>query len=304
MQFKDYYDILGVKPEATDAEVKSAYRKLARKFHPDVSKEAGAEEKFKSVNEAYEALKDPAKRKAYDQLRARGYRPGEEFQPPPNFGEGADFDFSNMHGDEGGFSDFFESLFGRGAGVRSGARQAGPRRGRDVQARIEIPLSVAYSGGKERISLRDGSGDRTLEVKIPAGILPGQQIRLAGQGSPGMGGGPAGDLMLEVGIQADNRFHLEGRDISLTLPIAPWEAALGATVEVPTLGGEVELKIPAGSNSGKRMRLRGRGMPGHTPGDQIITLEVHAPPADSDEQRKLYEEMSKTFDWNPRRVTA
>jgi curved DNA-binding protein len=303
MQFKDYYDILGVKPEATDAEIKSAYRKLARKFHPDVSKEAGAEEKFKSVNEAYEALKDPAKRKAYDQLRARGYRPGEEFQPPPNFGDGADFDFSNMHGDEGGFSDFFESLFGRGAGVRGG-RQAGPRRGRDVQARIEIPLSVAYSGGKERISLRDGSGDRTLEVKIPAGILPGQQIRLAAQGSPGAAGGPAGDLLLEVGIQADNRFQLDGRDISLTLPIAPWEAALGATVEVPTLGGEVELKIPAGSNSGKRMRLRGRGMPGRTPGDQFITLEVHAPPADSDEQRKLYEEMSKTFDWNPRRVTA
>ncbi len=303
MQFKDYYDILGVKPEATDAEIKSAYRKLARKFHPDVSKEAGAEEKFKSVNEAYEALKDPAKRKAYDQLRARGYRPGEEFQPPPNFGDGADFDFSNMQG-EGGFSDFFESLFGQGGARGRSGRPAGPRRGRDVQARIEIPLAVAYSGGKERISLRDGSGDRTLEVKIPAGILPGQQIRLAGQGSSGASGGPAGDLLLEVGIQSDSRFHLEGRDISLTLPIAPWEAALGATVEVPTLGGEVELKIPAGSNSGKRMRLRGRGMPGRTPGDQFITLEVHVPPADSDEQRKIYEEMARVFDWNPRRVVA
>ncbi|MEP6484739.1 MAG: DnaJ C-terminal domain-containing protein [Rudaea sp.] len=301
MQFKDYYDILGVKPDATDAEIKSAYRKLARKFHPDVSKEAGAEEKFKSINEAYEALKDPAKRRAYDQLKQSGYRPGDEFQPPPHFGDGADFDFSNLRGD-GEFSDFFESLFGRG-GARGG-RQAGPRRGRDAQARIDISLATAYSGGRERISLRDGSGDRTLEVKIPAGILPRQQIRLAGQGSPGAGGGPGGDLLLEVGIQRDSRFTLEGRDILLTLAIAPWEAALGATIEVPTLGGEVELKIPAGSDSGKRMRLRGRGMPGRTPGDQIITLEIHAPPAITDAQRKLYEDMSTTFDWNPRRVPA
>jgi curved DNA-binding protein len=297
MQFKDYYEVLGVKPDATDAEIKSAYRKLARKYHPDVSKESGAEEKFKAVNEAYEALKDPAKRRAYDQLKASGYRPGDEFHPPPHFGDGAEFDFSDMHG-EGGFSDFFESLF------RRGQQSGGPRRGRDVQARIEIPLAVAFSGGKERFSLRDGYGDRTLEVKIPAGILPGQQIRLAGQGSPGAGGGPGGDLLLEVGIQSDARFQLEGRDILHTLPIAPWEAALGATVEVPTLGGEVELKIPAGSDSGKRMRLRGRGMPGRTPGDQIVTLEVRAPKADNAEQKKLYEQMSKTFDWNPRKEPA
>jgi curved DNA-binding protein len=301
MQFKDYYEVLGVKADASDAEVKSAYRKLARKFHPDVSKESGAEEKFKAVNEAYEALKDPAKRRAYDQLKASGYRPGDDFHPPPHFGDGAEFDFSEMHG-EGGFSDFFESLFGRGQA--RGGRPGGPRRGRDMQARIEIPLAVAFNGGKERISLRDGSGDRTLEVKIPAGVLPGQQIRLAGQGSPGAGGGAGGDLMLEVRIQNDSRFQLEGRDILLTLPIAPWEAALGATIEVPTLGGEVELKIPAGSDSGKRMRLRGRGMPGRAPGDQIVTLEVRAPKAENAEQKKLYEEMSKTFDWNPRRETA
>lgn len=297
MQFKDYYEILGVKPDATDASIKSAYRKLARKFHPDVSKEAGAEDKFKSVNEAYEALKDPAKRRAYDQLRASGYRPGDDFHPPPHFGDGAGFNFSDMHG-EGGFSDFFESLFGRGGA--QGARP-GPRRGRDVQARIEIPLATAFSGGRERFGLRDaGGGERTLEVKIPAGVLPGQQIRLSGQGSPGMQGAPAGDLLLEIGIREDARFRLEGRDVHVTLPLAPWEAALGATVTVPTLAGDVELKIPAGSDSGKRMRLRGRGMPGAVPGDQFVTLQIHAPAPQTDAQRELYEKMQQTFDYDPR----
>jgi len=299
MQFKDYYDILGVPSGASDADIKSAYRKLARRYHPDVSKESGAEEKFKSVNEAYEALKDPAKRRAYDQLKASGYRPGDEFHPPPHFGDGAEFDFSDLHG-EGGFSDFFESLFGRG-GVRGGGR-AGPRRGRDVQARVEIPLATAYSGGRERFTLRDADGgERTLEVRIPAGILPGQQIRLAGQGSPGTQNAPAGDLLLEIAIRPDDRFRLEGRDVYTDLNIAPWEAALGAVVPVPTLGGNVELKIPPESESGKRMRLRGRGMPGRTPGDQIVTLQVQAPPADTEAQRKVYEQMKKQFAaWDPR----
>lgn len=298
MEFKDYYDILGLKPDASDADIKSTYRKLARKFHPDVSKEAGAEEKFKAVNEAYEALRDPAKRRAYDQLRSSGYRPGDEFHPPPHFGEDTEFHFSDFGG-QGDFSDFFESLFGRGARAGGGAR---PRRGHDVSARIEIPLSVAFSGGTERINLRDAGGARTLEVKIPAGILPGQQIRLAGQGSPGGHGAPAGDLLLEISIREDARFRLDGRDVQISLPISPWEAALGASVTVPTLGGDVQLKVPAGSNSGKRMRLRGRGMPGKPAGDQLVTLQIATPKAENEAQRKLYEKMADAFkSYDPRR---
>jgi len=297
MQFKDYYEILGVKPDAKDADIKSAYRRLARKYHPDVSKESGAEEKFKAVNEAYEALKDSSRRKQYDQLRAGGYRAGDEFRgPPPNWQNEGNFD-----GGEGGnedFSDFFESLFGRMGGARGGAR--GPHRGRDLHAQIAIPLETAYHGGSERVSLRDGSGERTLEIRIPAGIQSGRQIRLAGQGYPGANGGPAGDLLLEVGFRDDDRFTLDGRNVLLTLPVAPWEAALGATVPVPTLGGNVELRIPAGSDSGRKLRLRGRGWPGTTPGDQIVTLEVHAPKAETARQKELYKEMSDEFDFDPR----
>jgi len=295
MQFKDYYELLGVKPDASDKDIKSAYRRLARKYHPDVSKESGAEEKIKSINEAYEALKDPARRKAYDQLRAGGYRAGDEFRgPPPNWQRESDFEFGEGGGED--YSDFFESLFGR-----MGARSArGPHRGRDLHAQIGVDLETAYRGGSERVTLRDGAGERTLDIKIPAGIQPGQQIRLAGQGYPGANGGPAGDLMLEVRLRDGGRFTLDGRNVLLTLPIAPWEAALGATVPVPTLGGNVELRIPAGSDSGRKLRLRGRGWPGATPGDQIVTLEIRTPKAETDEQKKLYEDMAGAFDFDPR----
>ncbi|MCC6595296.1 MAG: J domain-containing protein [Rhodanobacteraceae bacterium] len=296
MEFKDYYDTLGVKPDAGEAEIKAAYRRLARKYHPDVSKESGAEDRFKAINEAYEALREPDRRKAYDQLRAGGYRGGDAFRgPPPGWQHGQDF------GEDGAdFSDFFESLFGARAG--GAGRRGGARGGRDVHAHLTVDLHTAWRGGRERITLRDGAGERTLEVKIPAGILPGQQIRLAGQGSPGQHGGKAGDLILEVALREDARFRLEGRDVHLNLPVAPWEAALGATVTVPTLGGNVELRIPAGSDSGRKMRLRERGWPGQTPGDQIVTLVVHTPKAHSTEQRGLYEALAHAYgDFDPRR---
>ena len=300
MQFQDYYEILGVKPDATDAEIKRAYRKLARKYHPDVSKEAGAEDKIKSVNEAYEALKDAERRREYDQLRAGGYRAGDEFRPPPNW-QGRQGGGANGGFEEADFSDFFESLFGRGAGAAR--RRSGPRRGSDLQARITIDLASAFSGARERITLRDPvQGERTLEVKIPAGIEPGKQIRLSGQGNPGVAGGPAGDLLLEVGVREDSRFKLDGQNIIAVVPIAPWEAALGGTVKVPTLAGEVELRVPAGSNTGSKLRLRGRGWPakGKVAGDQIVVLEIHTPRAETDSQKALYEKMASSFDFKPR----
>ena len=296
MEFKDYYQILGVEPGAGDSEIKTAYRRLARKYHPDVSKEAGAEDKFKAVNEAYEALRDPQKRAAYDQLRARGYRPGDDVQPPPGgfHGNQGDFDFDEIFaggGAGGGFSDFFESLFGRQRGGGGFGSAAGPRpqaRG-DTRAKLAVPLESVYSGGSVRI----GVNGRTLDIKVPKGIKPGQSIRLGKQGNNG------GDLYLEIEYAAHPQFEVDGRNILHVLPLAPWEAALGATVSVPTLGGPVELKIPADSESGRKLRLRGRGLPGQPPGDEIVELEILAPRAHSDAQREAYERMRDAFgdDW-------
>jgi curved DNA-binding protein len=302
VEFKDYYDILGVKPDASETEIKAAYRKLARKYHPDKNKEAGAEEKFKGINEANEVLRDKEKRAAYDQLRAGGYRGGEQFRPPPGWGQGGGqgFDFGDSgHGD---FSDFFESLFGQRAGGAAGRGAPRPRRGSDVQAQVQIDLKTAFDGGRTRLVLQDSQGgERTLEVKIPAGIQPGKVIRLAGQGHPGQAGGASGDLLLEVGIRDDARFRLEGRNVLHILPIAPWEAALGATVPVPTLAGTVDLRIPAGSQSGRKLRLKGRGMPGTTPGDQLVELSIRAPVADTHEQQAAYEALRQQFgDYDPR----
>ncbi len=312
VEFKDYYKVLGVEAGAGEAEIKASYRRLARKFHPDVSKEAGAEEKFKAVNEAYEVLRDAKKRAAYDQLRTRGYKPGEEFRPPPDFGQAYggpgnageyNFDFGDESG--GGFSDFFESLFGGRARAARGGPQQRPGQpqgaaqpqagGSDLRAKLLVPLETVFTGGSQRIQIEE----RVLDVKIPVGVRPGQVIRLAGQGRSGRG--RAGDLLLEVEYRPHAQFEVDGANILYTLPLAPWEAALGATVSVPTLGGAVELKIPPNSDSGRKLRLRGRGLPGKPEaGDQIVEVEVRTPKAATDEQKEFYRKMQKAFVFDPR----
>ena len=303
-EYKDYYKIMGVARDVGQDELKRVYRRLARKFHPDVSKEKDAEARFKEVQEAYEVLKDPQKRAAYDQLGSN-WRQGQEFRPPPDWGQ--NFEFSNAFGDqEGGFSDFFSSLFG-GAGAARGRARGGPgargfaMAGDDQVAAIEIDLEDSFSGGSQTIELKSGQGPaRTLNIKIPQGIVEGQRIRLAGQGSPGHGGGPAGDLYLEVKFRKHKLFQVEGRDVTLTLPVAPWEAALGATVPTPTLAGAVDLRIPANAKAGQRMRLKGRGLPGSSPGDQYVVLKIVLPPADTTRARELYEEMQRELPFDPR----
>lgn len=292
MQFKDYYETLGIEPNAGEAEIKSAYRRLARKYHPDVSKEAGAEDKFKAVNEAYEALRDPQKRTAYDQLRARGYRPGDDVQAPPGgFGGGTGgFDYEEVFaggGAGGGFSDFFEGLFRRGGG-NGRAQPRGPQPVGDTRAKLAVSLESVHRGD----SVRVGVGGKTFEVRVPKGIRPGQVIRLARQGQRG------GDLLLEIEYAAHPRFEVDGRNILYSLPVAPWEAALGATVAVPTLGGDVELKVPKDSEAGRKLRLRGRGLPSAgagVPGDQIVELEIQAPTAKDERQREAYETLRDAF---------
>ncbi len=290
MRFTDYYEVLGVEPGAGEAEIKTAYRRLARKYHPDVSKEAGAEEKFKAVNEAYEALRDPQKRAAYDQLRARGYRPGDEVHPQYGGGfGGGGADFEEVFAGGGGFSDFFQELFGRrrGPGGPQGRPQGGPTR-----AKLAVTLEAVYRGDTVRVSV----AGKSLDLRIPKGIRPGQAIRLAGQGAGN------GDLLLEIEYAAHPQFEVDGRNVIHVLALAPWEAALGATLTVPTLGGAVELKIPADSEAGRRLRLRGRGLPGAggaEPGDQIVELEVLAPKANTEEEREAYRQLQAAFgdDW-------
>lgn len=311
MNFKDYYQVLGVSRDAGADEIKRAYRKLARKYHPDVSKEKNAEEKFKELQEAYEVLKDAKKRAAYDQLGSR-YQAGQEFQPPPEWGR--EFGFGSGFGDrnDSGFSDFFASLFGgaspfgRAQGTRRGSYAAA---GEDHVAKIQIDLQDAYRGGSHMVELKtpelaaDGEvvlKPRTLRITIPAGVIESQQIRLTGQGSSGAGGARAGDLYLEIEFRPHPLFKADGRDIHLTLPLAPWEAALGATVPVPTLGGTVEMRIPPGAKAGQKLRLKGRGLPGSAPGDQFVTLKIVLPPADTPRARALYEEMQRELAFDPR----
>ena len=320
MEYKDYYKTLGVKRNASQDEIKRAYRKLARKYHPDVNKEAGAEDQFKELGEAYEVLKDPEKRAAYDQLGSNWQR-GQDFEPPPDWGQDFDFAGAGRHYSggmgSGDFSDFFENLFGggfRGGGFtqNSGFGQGGGfrARGEDQHARIQIDLEDAFSGATRQITLRSQSVDaqgrvqntpRTLNIKIPRGIKPGQSIRLAGQGSPGLGGGPKGDLYLEVEFKPHRHFRLDGKDLFLALPLTPWEAALGTKIQIPTPTGKVDLKIPEASQSGRKLRLKERGLPGSPPGDLYVELSIHTPPAHDGAAKVAYEKLAEAAPFNPRR---
>lgn len=312
MEFKDYYKTMGVDKTATQDEIKRAYRKLARKYHPDVSSEANAETRFKEVGEAYEVLKDPEKRAAYDEL-GRQFQAGQEFRPPPDWDSGFEFsEGSRGRAEDFGFSDFFESIYGRqhrAGGSRGGGSQGIHIRGEDHHAKVMIDIEDSYTGATRPITLRvpeltpDGhveTRNRTLNVRIPKGVRAGQQIRLAGQGGMGMGKGGNGDLFLEVQFQPHPRYRAEEGDIYLDLPVAPWEAALGARIPVRTPAGEVDLKIPPQSQAGKKLRIRGRGLPGKSPGDFYVVLKLVNPPVTSDKEREAWRTLQSEFAFNPR----
>jgi curved DNA-binding protein len=309
MQFKDYYQTLGVARDASAEDIKKAFRKLARKYHPDVSRERDAEARMKDVNEAWNVLSDPEKRAAYDRL-GQGWQAGQEFRPPP--GWDAPFEFTRRYGpgEEADFSDFFSEIFGRMGGMRGAARGGrASGRGQDHHASVRLDIEDAFGGVSRQVSLRvpafDASGratwhTRTLNVKIPRGVCEGQVIRLAGQGEPGQGGAPAGDLLLEVAFNPHPRYRVDGRDLLLTVPVAPWEAALGAVVPVELPGGEVRVRIPEGAQGGGQLRLRGKGLPGEPPGDAILDLRVVLPPADTPRAKQLYETMARELAFDPR----
>ena len=284
-QKKDYYKILGVASTATEDEIKVAYRKLARKYHPDLNKEKGAEDKFKELQEAYTVLKDTEKRAEYDNPQP-AFNHG--FNQQHDFGQGQ---YSNVD------PDFFESLF-RGA---KGRQQEYSAPGDDLHSQISISLEEAFNGGVKHIHIPDSQGNaQTLKVNIPAGVKDGQRIRLAGQGTPGYGKGLKGDLYLKVNVLKHKLFDIMGEDIYLNLPITPWEAALGATIATPTMSGSVDLKIPANSQGGQKLRIKGKGLPGKTTGDQYIILKIVTPPAATDAEKQFYTEMAAKMPFNPR----
>ena len=319
MKYKDYYETLGVARTATQDEIKQAYRKAARKYHPDVSKLADAEARFKEINEANEVLRDPEKRAAYDQMGSN-WKAGQEFQPPPNWdagfefrgGQGSPFGAGGTFSAGGDFdpSDFFETLFGRrGASAGAGRRRTSAQ-GEDHHAKVLIDVEDAYRGAERTISLRapiegaDGRiemQERTLDVHIPKGIRPGQHLRLAGQGNAGTGGGKPGDLYLEIAFNPHSRFRVDGADVYVDLPLAPWEAALGAKVKASLPVGAVEVSVPEGSQNGRKLRLKGRGIPSAPPGDLYLVLEIVLPSATSAKARELYEAMARELAFDPRR---
>lgn len=313
MEYKDYYQILGVAKDASAEDIKKAFRKLARKYHPDISKEPDAAAKMAEVNEANAVLSDPEKRKAYDQLGdASQYRQSDAgFQPPPGW-DSQNFHFrQSSEGDPNhtDYSSFFEELFGRA----QNARRRGPppdMRGQDQHASIELDLPDSYNGGMRVLRLRgvrlDAQGhavedERELQVTIPKGVYEGQMIRLAGQGMPGYGQAEPGDLLLEVRFKDDKRWHVQGKDVYQQLPLAPWEAALGGPVEFDTLAGPLEINIPASTQTGRKLRVKGKGLPSRTPGDLYLVVQIIVPPVFNDAQRQAYETLSKAFEGrNPR----
>jgi curved DNA-binding protein len=302
--YRDYYEALGVRRDASNEDIRQAYRKLARKYHPDVNKEPDAEDRFKEISEAYEGLRDPEKRERYDRLGAN-WKAGEDVSGAAGvggFGQQGGFedvrvDFGTGGFGGGDFSDFFESFF---SGSRGRRRTAGfdgfSTRGSDQEATLELTLEEAAAGGTRRMSLADG---RSYEVKIPTGVRDGQLIRLSGEGGEGVGGGPAGDLLLRVRIKPHSRFKVRDRDLYVTLPLTPWEAALGASIEVPTLTGTTQVKVPPGSSSGRRLRLRGQGLPG---GDLYATVSIKVPKQLNKKERDLFEELAKVSTFNPRKA--
>lgn len=311
MEFKDYYQTLGVDRDAAIPDIKKAYRKLARKYHPDISKEPDAALRMQEINEAKAVLTDPEKRTAYDQLGER-YHAGQDFRPPPDWDAGFEFSGGGFEdADLGEFSDFFANLFGHAGRGHPRAHRTYQMHGGDRHARIFVELDDAYHGTTRSVTLHVPQADpqghvtlqeRNLKVRIPQGIGEGQHIRLAGQGQPGVGGGEPGDLYLEVHFKPSPDYHVEGRDVFATLPVAPWEAALGTTIDVPTPAGQVHLKIPKGSQGGRKLRLKGRGLPGTEPGDLYFVLEVVLPPANTDKARQFYESMARDMPFNPRQT--
>ncbi len=307
MKFKDYYETFGVPRNATQDEIKHAYRKLARKYHPDVSKDPDAEARFKELGEAYAVLKDPEKRAAYDQMGSQ-WKAGQEFQPPPDWDAGFEFSGSDSgSGDGTDHSDFFEALFGRQA--RGTQRPGMHARGQDHHAKVLIDLEDAYFGVKRSISLRvptlDAQGhvamrEHRIDVNIPKGIRAGQHLRLAGQGMPGLGEGSAGDLYLEIDFNPHRQFRVDGRDVYLDVPLAPWEAALGCSLDVPLPDGPVQLAVPAKSAAGRQLRLKSKGIPGNPPGDLYVVLGIALPPANTDSEKDAYRAMAKAFNFDAR----
>jgi curved DNA-binding protein len=291
MQMKDYYATLGVTPQTSMEEMKRCYRKLARKYHPDVSKLPEAENNFKEINEAWEVLKDPQKKAQYDQIRAGGGQASKSNVNGAEFNQ-SESEFSAHDSEQ--FSDFFNSIFG-GQHQGQTSRHAFKAKGNDIHAMLMVPLSIAYHGGVQTIQLQK----KVLNVKIPPGVITGSQIRLKEHGGEGFGGGPKGDLYVEIEIAPHPLFTLHQKDVHVKIPITPWEAALGASIAVPTLGGKVNLKIPMGAQSGQKMRLKERGL-GKPPGNQYVELQIYTPPAATPEAKALYEQMAKQMAFNPR----